>query len=53
MTLKKKDIGRLINILFSSKTETKPNKEGGGKKEKQKLTVTLEDNLTNIREKKG
>lgn len=30
---KKKDIGRLINILFSSKTETKPNKEGWGKKE--------------------
>lgn len=31
--LKKKDIGSMINILFSSKTETKPNKEGWGKKE--------------------
>ena len=29
---KKKDIGRLINILFSSKTEMKPNKEGWVKK---------------------
>lgn len=32
-TKKIKDIGSMIKISFSSKTETKPNKEGWGKKE--------------------